>query len=291
MFRTTVAGLLAHKLRLVATALAIVLGVGFVAGTLIFGDTAKAAMFDQFARGAKNVDVQIALADPDRKLDAYQRRVPLSTVDSVRAVPGVSSVDGRMVSFLPLLDKKGRLVGNSDSPGVTLSVGTVPALRSYDVTSGRVPAASGEAALDSDTATRTHYAIGDRITVLDQHQGKHELTLVGIVGFGTSKTYADQAVVILTQDAIVDLAGATGYQEVVVSAAPGVSQSVLASRIRAALPGNVKVVTGNTYRVDVANNAVSEVQPFLTKRSGRVSTRKQDLGIPPMDWTCFRRAS
>src|SRR3979409_1976545 len=50
MLKTTLAGLRAHKLRLVATGLAIVLGVGFVAGTLIFGDTVKAAMFDQFAR-------------------------------------------------------------------------------------------------------------------------------------------------------------------------------------------------------------------------------------------------
>jgi putative ABC transport system permease protein len=44
MLHTTLAELRAHKLRLVATALAVMLGVGFVAGTLIFGDTAKAAL-------------------------------------------------------------------------------------------------------------------------------------------------------------------------------------------------------------------------------------------------------
>src|SRR5207244_7167792 len=82
MLRTTLAGLRAHKLRLVATALAIVLGVGFVAGTLIFGDTAKAALFDQFARAAKNVDVVIGAGSGGQPL-------PLTGPDTARGVSGV----------------------------------------------------------------------------------------------------------------------------------------------------------------------------------------------------------
>jgi len=75
MLRTTMAGLRAHKLRLVATALAIVLGVGFVAGTLIFGDTAKAALYDRFALSARGVDVA---AGP-----GSAPGLPLSTVDTM----------------------------------------------------------------------------------------------------------------------------------------------------------------------------------------------------------------
>jgi putative ABC transport system permease protein len=264
MFRTTIAGLRAHKLRLVATALAIVLGVGFVAGTLIFGDTAKAALFDQFARAAKNVDVAASPRDTSRKQDGQAPTLPLSTVDKVRAVPGVSTVAGRMQAYLPLLDKHGKLVGNSDDPGVTLSAGTVPALREYDVTSGRVPATSGEAALDADTVARTHYALGDHLTVLDQHQGKHQLTLVGVISFGTSKAYADQAVVVLPEADLAALTGTEGYRQVVATAAPGVSPADLATRVAAALGADVQVVTGDAYRIDLANNAINQVQPFLT---------------------------
>src|SRR5262249_33243877 len=50
MLRTTLAGLRAHGRRMAATAIAIILGVGFVAGTLIFSDTARAGFFDTFAR-------------------------------------------------------------------------------------------------------------------------------------------------------------------------------------------------------------------------------------------------
>ena len=39
MWKVTIKGLLAHKLRLVLTALAIVLGVTFIAGTFVLTDT------------------------------------------------------------------------------------------------------------------------------------------------------------------------------------------------------------------------------------------------------------
>jgi putative ABC transport system permease protein len=265
MLRTTLAGLRAHKLRLVATAVAIVLGVGFVAGTLVFGDTARAALFDQFARAASNVDVSVEPSVTARKSERDRPpELPLSTVDSVRAVGGVADADGRMQEFLPLLDKKGKVVGNGDNPGLALSVGTVAALRPYDVASGRVPAAAGEAALDTDTLARTKYAVGDTITVLDTRQARHTLTLVGTVSFGTSKQYAGQAVVILTRDDMTTLAGATGYRQVVASAAAGVTQSQLRQRVTAVLPAGAEAQTGARYRTSLANNAINQLSTFLT---------------------------
>ncbi|HKS98669.1 MAG TPA: ABC transporter permease, partial [Rugosimonospora sp.] len=267
MLKVTLAGLRAHRLRLVATALAILLGVGFVAGTLVFGDTARAALFDEFARAAHNVDVSVQPPEAEgggKGQDSKAPELPLSTVDTVRALPGVAAVDGRMSQYLPLLDPRGRLVGNGDNPGIALSAGTVAALRPYDVVSGRVPASAGEAALDQGTAQRIGYHLGDPVTVLDTGQGKHRLTLVGLVGFGTSKQYADQAVVVLTPDAMAALTGATGYQQVVATAAPGVSQTALTARVRAALPATDVVGTGARYQHDLANNAINQVDPFLT---------------------------
>jgi putative ABC transport system permease protein len=259
LIRTTLAGLRARKLRLLSTATAIVLGVAFVAGTLIFGDTAKAALYDQFARAAANVDLAVTPVDGSKDGGA---RLSLSTVDTVRSVPGVADADGRMQEFLPLLDRRGRLVGNNDDPGLALSAGTVARLRPYDVTSGRGPAADGEAALDADTIARTGYALGDTITVLDTGQARHTLTLVGVVNFGSSKQYAGQAVVILTQPAMVALTGATGYQEVVASAAAGTTGADLVARAGPVLPGQ-QVTTGDRYRTDLANQAINQLSSFL----------------------------
>src|SRR5262245_36184826 len=102
MLRTTLAGLRAHKLRLVATAVAIVVGVGFVGGTLVFGDTAKAAMFDEFARTAHNVDFLVQVGG--------EKPFPFSAPDTARGVSGVASADGRMTGSLALLNKKGRIM-------------------------------------------------------------------------------------------------------------------------------------------------------------------------------------
>jgi putative ABC transport system permease protein len=260
MLKTTIAGLRAHALRLLATALAIVLGVGFLAGTLIFGDTIKAALYDEFARAAQNVDVSVAPQDASGRSGATE--LPLSTVDTVRDVPGVASVDGRMQETLPLLDRNGKLVGNDGQPGIAMSAGTVPALRPFDVTAGRVPSDATQAALDAATAARTKYAVGDTLTVLDTRQVRHTVTLVGIVDFGDSKQYAGDAVVILTPDAMTHLAGATGYSQVVVAAAAGVDQRHLAGRVSAALPGD-RVLAGDQYRDDLANDAINQLSGFI----------------------------
>jgi putative ABC transport system permease protein len=87
---------------MIATALAIVLGVGFVAGTLIFADTAKAAMFDQYARVAKDIDVSVQPTRTAGKANS-DPFLPLSTVDQMRALPGIGTVTGRMQEPLPLL--------------------------------------------------------------------------------------------------------------------------------------------------------------------------------------------
>jgi putative ABC transport system permease protein len=256
MLRVTLAGLRAHKLRLVATALAIVLGVGFVAGTLIFGDTAKAALFDQFARAAQNVDVAVRPPQNGKELSS-------STLDAVRSVPGVAAADGRMQAFLPLLDRGGKLIGNGDRPGLGISVGEVARLRPYDLIQGRVPGGPGEAALDAETAARAGFRVGDTVTVLDAKQARRPLTLVGLIGFGTSKEYADQSVLALTPGALATLTGNAGYQQVVAVAAAGVTPGALAARVRAALPA-ARVNTGDQFRLALANSAISQVRTFLT---------------------------
>ena len=48
MWRATIKGLIAHRVRLTLTAMSIVLGVGFVAGTYILTDTMNRAFDNLF---------------------------------------------------------------------------------------------------------------------------------------------------------------------------------------------------------------------------------------------------
>ena len=59
MWRAALKSVLARKLRLVLTALAIVLGVGFVSGTLVLTDTALSAFDDLFGDIFSKTDVVV----------------------------------------------------------------------------------------------------------------------------------------------------------------------------------------------------------------------------------------
>ena len=59
MFRATIKSLLARKLRLLLTAIAIVLGVGFTAGTFVLTDTALKSFDSLFNTAFVNIDVVV----------------------------------------------------------------------------------------------------------------------------------------------------------------------------------------------------------------------------------------
>ena len=59
MWKITIKGLLAHKLRLGLTALAIVLGVMFIAGTFVLTDTLNNTFKTLFGNIYQNIDFQV----------------------------------------------------------------------------------------------------------------------------------------------------------------------------------------------------------------------------------------
>ena len=95
MFLTSIRGLLAHKLRLVMTTVAIVLGVSFVAGTYVFTDSINARFDTLLTDVYSGIDVSV---DPVRSdLDTTAGSLPaelLDQVDSAHAGQEVAHDDG-----------------------------------------------------------------------------------------------------------------------------------------------------------------------------------------------------
>src|SRR2546430_11369218 len=102
MLKTTLAGLRAHLLRLMLTALAITLGVGFVAGTFVLTDTMKAGFDRQFTASADKVSVAVLTGGDDKKVSE-------ATLGAIRAVQGVQDAQGQVRGDAPLLGKNGRV--------------------------------------------------------------------------------------------------------------------------------------------------------------------------------------
>lgn len=257
MLRVTLAGLRAHRLRLLLTALAIVLGTGFVAGTMTYGDTAKAALFDEFAGSARGVDVAVRTSG--------DHRVPAAALSTVESVPGVRYADARMSGTVPMLDRHGRLISNFGVPGRGVDVTPHADLRPYAVRTGRLPRTGGEAALDVRTAAHEHYRAGDTVTVLDRRQRRHTLRLTGTVELATGAGNTELSTVVTTAATLACLTGTTGYESVVAAADPGVGEAALTARVRAAVRGpHLSVTSGTALRTELADAAISQVQIFLT---------------------------
>ena len=86
MFRVSLKGILGHKLRLVLTALAVTLGVSFVAGTFILTDTMNAAFTDLFGRIDKNVDAVVrahATFTDNQSLNGGRDPIPESVLGGI----------------------------------------------------------------------------------------------------------------------------------------------------------------------------------------------------------------
>ena len=118
MFRVTLKSLLARKLRLLLTASAVVLGVAFVTGTLILGDTMNKTFDNLFATAYSGTDVgvrgksafDVNVADGG---DSTQSRapVPASVVEAVRGVDGVKTAVGDTSGFAQIVTPSGDPAG------------------------------------------------------------------------------------------------------------------------------------------------------------------------------------
>lgn len=256
MLRTTLWSLRGQLRRLVATTLAVVFGVAFVAGTLIFADTTRAGYTEAFARIATNVDVVV---QPGEDGSAPLTEAQLA---AVRALPDVSAAEGRMATPLTLLDRQGRPVTNAGDVGVAVSTDGDASLRPYEII-GRMPG-PGEALLDTDTAERLGYGIGDTITVIDSSEDRRRLEVVGLIDFGVSRQYSGLSVVGLPAAAVVDLTGREDFREIAIRARAGVEPAALASAVASAVEAGQPVVTGEQWRQDLLDEAASWLAPYST---------------------------
>jgi putative ABC transport system permease protein len=90
MWKITTKGLLAHKLRLALTGLAIVLGVTFISGTFVLTDTLHNTFDTLFGHVYQNIDFEVrakAAFTNDSGSGVVRKAIPESLLSSVRSVP------------------------------------------------------------------------------------------------------------------------------------------------------------------------------------------------------------
>ncbi|NRQ35252.1 FtsX-like permease family protein [Nonomuraea sp. NN258] len=243
MLKTALAGLRAHKLRLLLTALAITLGVGFIAGTFVLNDTIQAGFSERVTADADKVSVAVLPGKNDKALSAR-------TLERIRALDGVTEAQGLVRAPAPLLGKNGKAVGNA----ATTALSVVPGpLDRTTITQGSGPGTDDQAAvLDENTAKAQGLKPGDTVTVLDHKGAKHQFKLVGLLDPGVDQELAYTGALGFTLDTAQRMTGAKGYAEIDVA---GAAPDALKRAVAAAAGPGLRVMTGAELADALANEA------------------------------------
>ncbi|MFF8099572.1 ABC transporter permease [Streptomyces sp. NPDC016640] len=260
MFRTALRNVLAHKARLLMTVLAVMLGVAFVSGTLVFTNTLSDALQNQSAKGFDHVDVAVTPKWKDAEGDRVgeYRELTRDLVDDSARVPGAERAIGIVTGFAALADRDGKLIGDGFQSQGGNYWGTEDPR--YPLVDGRAPKGGGEILIDSETAKRAGYEVGDTVRlsvdgpVLEPVIAGVFTTDDGNVAAGGSLTLFDTA----TAQKLFGEAGA--FHEIAVKAKAGVGEAALQAQLRKALPSDVvETTTGTKLAADQAEIIASSM--------------------------------
>ncbi|MGY4277843.1 ABC transporter permease [Streptomyces sp. M18.1] len=260
MFRTALRNVLAHKARLLMTVLAVMLGVAFVSGTLVFTNTISGALQNSSAKGFDHVDVAVTPEFQEAEGDKVgeQPELTQALVEDSASVPGAASAIGVVSGFTAVADKDGDLIGD----GWSTKGGNYWGEKDprYPLTDGRAPRGEGEILIDSKTAGRTGYGVGDTVRmsvdgpVITPKVVGVFTTDDGSVAAGGSLTLFDTA----TAQKLFGKAGT--YDEIDVKAKDGVTQAALKAELDKALPKDlVETTTAEKLADDQAEAIASSM--------------------------------
>ncbi|KNX38146.1 ABC transporter permease [Luteipulveratus halotolerans] len=268
MLRASWKSLWARKIRLLMSTFAIVLGVAFVAGSLVFTAALDRA-FTSIMNGTVG-DVMVRPAGQQAgDSRAQTRTVPASVLEQVRRVPGVARAEGEVTSYTTfVVGKNGKIVGGQGAPGIAVSYHDAPAghdTPGLTVREGRAPQRAGELALDPGTADRAGYRVGDTVNVVTSGE-KPRLagTLVGLASYSAGSMVGASLVVLDPATARATyVGGRPAYTDIWVVAEPGHSQQQVRDAVAAVLPRDTEAVTGD-QAADEASDDIKQALSFIT---------------------------
>ena len=264
MLRTTLKSINAHKLRLVATSLAIVVGVAFVTGTLILSDTLTGTFENLFVTTTDGVDV--AIQGPEDTADPFtglRDPIPTEVADVIAGIDGVAAVAPEVQGAAQLIDADGEPVGGAGPPTLAYNAPLVEELDTATLREGRYPTAADEIAIDVATAEANDFAIGDTIGVVTEGPVV-EHRLVGLVGFGDLDNLAGATLVLFEPETAFAMFGGGGYTSIQVAAEDGVNPSALRDDIAAAIDPDLDVQTGDQLAASLSEQVTEGLGFFTT---------------------------
>jgi putative ABC transport system permease protein len=244
----------AHKRRLVSTLVAVAIGVAFLAGTLVLGDTTRSSFDDLFQRLNAGTDVVVrpesAGDDGHEADDTIGVVLDQDLAGRVGQVPGVRQAAPAVMGFGRLIGKDGKPLGGMGPPTLATSWDGESPLNPFRVVEGAAPVRDTDVVIDRGAAKAGQLAVGDTTTL--QTPEPVTVTITGLVGFGDQDNAGGATLVAFT------LEGAQRHvlhqpgkiSSVAVVGDGRVGQAELARRISSVLPPGTEAVTGSQVAGD-----------------------------------------
>ncbi|MEU1690403.1 FtsX-like permease family protein [Streptomyces hirsutus] len=260
MFRTALRNVFAHKARLLMTVLAVMLGVAFVSGTLVFTNTISDALQKSSAKGFDHVDVAVTAQWKEAEGDKVGEPHELTSAmveDSAR-VPGAARAIGVVTGFTAMADRDGRLIGDGfQSQGGNYWGTDDPR---YPLTEGHAPKGADEILIDAETAERTGYRVGDTVR-MSVDGPVLEPVVTGVFTTDDGNVAAGGSLALFDTATAQKLFGKEGtFDEIAVKAKDGVSETALQAELDKALPADaVETTTGTQLADDQASMIASSM--------------------------------
>ncbi|MET9653157.1 FtsX-like permease family protein [Streptomyces sp. NPDC006460] len=260
VLKSSLRNFFAHKGRMALSAVAVLLSVAFVCGTLVFTDTMNTTFDKLFASTASDVTLSAKSGGTDEiPANGRPESFPASLVDQVRKAEGVKDAQGSVVSLgVTVVDARNKNVGPT-SGAPTIAVNWTPnELRSVEISSGHEPRGPTEVLVDGGTAEKHGLKIGDELRTIAV-TGDFTAKISGIADFkvtnpGATVVYFD------TATAQRELLGKEGlFTQVLADAAPGVSDETLKRNIASAVGADYKLQTA----AEVADEGREDIAGFL----------------------------
>ncbi|MBK5223807.1 MAG: ABC transporter permease [Acidimicrobiia bacterium] len=269
MLRTTLRSLWQHKRRLISTTVAVLLGVAFMAGTFVLGDTLDNSIDELVGEVTVGIDAEVRGPELfDSGFGALRAPVDASLVDTVAGVDGVEDAAGYVQSMSGrILDSEGEALGQTNG-APTIFEAFIPNgdLSGYEIVDGRGVEADDEMVLNRGATDDADLAVGDQVEITSA-LGRDSFTLVGIYTIKGRDSIAGAVTASFTPTVAQELAGLPGqFQLIYATAADGVEQPELADAINSVLPEDSggEAITGEQSSEELSDSFSEGLAFFST---------------------------
>jgi len=250
----------ARKARALATMLAVVIGVGFVAGSYVLTDTIFAAFDEIFGESLKGTSVVVSAENPVKQENGEVPTIPASLLPRVQGTPGVKLAAGAIFTPGGFFDSEGNKIGTKFAPKF-ISSELPGSLEALTYVEGHKPRGPTEASLTEAAADDAGLALGDTLRIVGQGSVR-PFRLVGFTRLGGA-SFGSASIAQVTLPVAQRLTHKAGrFDQISVAAGDGVSATVLKDRIARRMAAGVRVETAQE-NADRASEEIREGLSFL----------------------------